>query len=112
MRKIVSANTDRVEVMFPRKGLLKIFLLFFTAYLLFSVVYVAFDPHQIASSNTCPLCSLKKSLSSATDQFPVITEVDLDKIYTFWIEKKFYSEGSAFYPNLSYRGPPHTGISL
>ncbi len=98
--------------MFPRKYLPKIFLLFFTVYLLFSVVYVAFDPHQIASSNTCPLCSLKKSLSSAISQFSAITEVDLNKIYTFWIEKKFYFEGSAFYPNLSYRGPPQSGISI
>ncbi len=110
--KILSSSTDRVKVMLPRKSLLKIFFLFFTAYLLFSVVYVAFDPHQIAFSNTCPLCSLKKSLSSAISQFPVITEIDLNKIYAFWIEKIFCFEGSAFYPNLSYRGPPHYGISL
>jgi hypothetical protein len=98
--------------MFPRKYLPKIFFLFFTVYLLFSVVYVAFDPHQIVSSNTCSLCSLKKSLSSAISQFPVITEVDLNRVYTFWIEKIFYFEMLASYPNLSYRGPPHSGISL
>jgi hypothetical protein len=97
--------------MFPRKYLPKIFFLFFAAYLLFSIVYVAFDPHLMAPSNTCPLCSLKKTLSSGISQFPVIAEVDLNKIYTFWIEKIFYFEGSAFYPNLSYRGPPLTAIS-
>jgi hypothetical protein len=108
--KQLAANTDRVEVMFSRKSPLKIFFLFFSVYLLFSVVYVVFDQHQIAPSNTCPLCSLKKSLSSAISQFPVITEVDLNKIYTFWIEKIFYFEGSASYPNLSYRGPPAPAI--
>jgi hypothetical protein len=98
--------------MVPKRGLEKAFFLFFTAYLLFSVVYVAFDRHQIASSNTCPLCSLKKSLSSAISQFPVITEVDLNKINSYWIEKIICSERVTFHPNISYRGPPHRGISI
>jgi hypothetical protein len=98
--------------MLPRKRLLKVFFLLFTVYLSFSVIYVAFDQHWGAPSRTCALCSFNKSLSSAINQVPVITEVDLNKIFIFWSEKKFYFEGLTFYPNLSYRGPPHSGIFL
>jgi hypothetical protein len=98
--------------MFLKKDLLKIFILFFTACLLFSVVYVAFDQHLIAPSKTCTLCSFNKSLSSAINLFPVIIEIDLNNIYIFWIDKIIYFEGLTFYPNISYRGPPHRGISL
>jgi hypothetical protein len=99
--------------MCPIKGLGKIVLLFFTGYLLFSAVFVAFDQHPLVSSKTCSLCFLKKSLYAAINPFPIPDESDPTKIDILGIDEKvFYFQGLASYPFSLYRGPPLLGISL
>lgn len=105
-KKIFSMHLDRYAAMLSGKNLAKIFFLFFTLYLLFSVAYASFDRHWAAPSNTCAICSFNQSLLSAISQIPIIIHFDLDQSFLPWIEEIAFFKEEAFYPLKSNRGPP------
>jgi hypothetical protein len=93
------------------KGLRKTFLLVLSFYLLSSVVLVYFDQHPIAPSQTCTLCFLKKSLSSAINQSPVLQETDRFNVNQFAISEGSHLEGLDCFSCKPYRGPPFPSLS-
>lgn len=86
----------------------KIFFLFFSAYLICSVLLVAFDHHPLtANTKTCTLCQLKKTLYSSDNRFPFFSQNDIIKVDIFRFEEPpVLFEGFVFYPCNTFRGPP------
>jgi hypothetical protein len=98
--------------MCPKKGASKTLLLFFSGYLLVSMVLVSFDQHPIPASKTCNLCFMKKSLCSAINQLSIPDETDLTNPDLFSMNEGFCLEGLSLYPFKSYRGPPFRSFYL
>ena len=89
----------------------RIFFLLFAAYLLCSVLVVAFDRDRVTPSKTCAICFMNSSLSSAVGQAHVVAEIDLKKAYIRLSEETSRLSSSIIFSGLLYRGPPQT-ISL
>jgi hypothetical protein len=84
----------------------KLYLLFFTAYLLFSIVVVVYDYHDPAQSASCSLCSMRTSLSSTIGQAALVPPVDDHPSWARPLEGAVPLRKTTRTSNLSYRGPP------
>ena len=85
-------------------------LLFFSLYLFFSIVAVAYDYHDPSYSKICPLCFMRSSLSSAVGQAIFVPQVDDQPQCLILAERSEPRPGAAFTPGVPYRGPPSTGV--
>ncbi len=81
-------------------------LLFFALYLLLSMIAVAYDYHDPSQNNTCPLCFMRSSLSSAAGQASFVPQIDGHPLCLILVErtKPFWS--TVFTSGVPYRGPP------
>jgi len=87
-------------------------LLFFSAYVLFSVLAIALDPDRVTPSRTCAICFLNNSLSSSLNQVHVLPTIDLTRQYEVLIEKTCSFTCSVVFTDTPYRGPPRPDIVL
>ena len=88
------------------KSIRKPLLLFFAAYVLFSMVAVAFDPDRATPSRTCAICFMHNSLSSSLNHVQVLPTMDLTKRYEVLAEEVRSYSASVVFTGLFYRGPP------
>ena len=89
----------------------RVLLLLFAAYLLCSILVVAFDADRVTPSKTCALCFMNNSLSSAVGQVHIVAEIDLTKSYVHLSQETSRLNSSTLFSGLLYRGPPLT-VSL
>jgi hypothetical protein len=90
----------------------RIFFLLFAAYLLCSVLVVAFDRDRVTPSKTCALCFMNGSLSSAVGQSHVTGEVYCRKEYLPLAEETCRICGLTSFAAVWYRGPPLLPASI
>ncbi len=88
------------------KSIRKPLLLFFAAFILWSVAAVAFDPDHTTPSKTCAICFTNNSLSSSINHVPVLPTIDLTARYETLVEEVHPFKSSVVFTGLLNRGPP------